>query len=876
MATKWGAKMENRSETLASISTKLKDETDWILEQINLGKVAFPASTFCGYRRSFVNGLHCWPSKNKKLLTNLIAMGFKSLKDDDYWLQLEIFAYKYMKYEIAVAFTRSLFSLYKAFTSQHNMERVGTIHFGNKSVSLIDIYIHSMNLGKLLRKAFEVLKDDPTRTDGTKSNIAYDVICIIKKITSQRKCCNTLEAAYELSISEAHKNNISKTRAIAIKTNFLILMKLYNPSVYERDIIRIGRHKIDITSASKLSPVFKQQLEKISESNYMNGMHGHKIRANISRLHSNLRVLEHLCSTDETFSKCFREKGLDCLALNNFSLLKLISYKTTKRNANEIKRFYEIHSERNLSKSVLNEHILSFPNHHSGQTRNIDVTSLLQFGKRFYEDVIKLHKSEILLNTQKNYGIETLYSRFAVLMKMAKLINKKSAIKHGIRFLSESDGKYQIELLCKAQAECLSKSISRRTAEAIFSCVRWICQITNQKFINAYRITSNRHAIHAARLSTKDTYSLDEVRELAFYIEKSITIDAGSSKNLLALYFAKIQIKTCLNTASLITVECADIKEIDIPTKDKPITVLIQKPRKGYKTDYFNFDPKFPKSAIHDLLYVRDQLTSTVRTKFSSNALSKRLFIHEEVGQLKSLTNTNTVPHIAQFLLNAGCTVKYNSAKLRKTGANEIYRQLAKDISRYKDALKHSYATFVKHYQRINEAKQKLNLQNATETMDKYFTGKEISSEIKIVTEYSKSTQLTPLGGCTSKAGSKEAVSYKKAHASLDSSAPLRCGDFLACVWCKYYRVVADASHIWQLLTFKKFVLSSMSSSVAHFSDASTQKQAIEALNYRVDSIVNTIKSINYSAVHEGETLMQTKGMHPDWEFAFPALGLTP
>lgn len=867
--------MLSKNNFLLSLSPALVNDLESIKSLLEANPNSFNFNTFNGYKNGLINGLRRWPVDRKEPLAELISHGIRSLDNKSYWIDLEISSQSMLDHEISVAFTRSLFALFKLSLNQPALERIGSIRFGEKNVSMLDVYAHSRCLGEELNRAFEKLKHSRERTNETKANIANNIISFIKLTDTYGYRCLNLEEIYALFKDENLVQKINKAKRIATNTSLNALMRLHDPNKYEKDIIQIGPHRIDVTKYARLSPVFLDQLEKVAKSNHMRGVHGHKDRANVTRLNSVLRTIACLCKIDHDFAKKFYENGLDCLLIENFLFLKSIQLKTGRYQASELKRLCEIYGDKSISKSELREHILSFSNKRSGQTKFLDISKLQQFGKNFVDDVIDLHNSEKDLNEQKNYGIETLHTRFTVLMKMAKFLNKGATKKHGLGFLSAFKGKYQIELLSKIQAECLNKAMSRRTAEGVSACIRWICQVTNQPFINAYRITRNRHAIHAARLSTKDTYSLEEVRELAFYIEKSISQLSVSSKNLLSLHFAKIQMKTCINTASLLTVECNDIHQVDIPTKDKPITVLIQKPRKGYKTDYFNFDPRFPKSAIHELLYVRDQLTSSVREKFSSNALSDRLFIYEENGQLKTLTNTNTVAHIAQLLLNAGCTVKYNSAKLRKTGANEIYRQLAKDISRYKDALKHSYPTFVKHYQRIGEAKQKLNLQNATEIMDKYFTGKEISSEIKIVTEYSKPTQLTPLGGCTSKAGSKEAVSYKKAHASLDSSAPLRCGDFLACVWCKYYRVVADASHIWQLLSFKKFVLSSMSSSVAHFSDASIQKQAIEALNYRVDSIVNTIKSINSSAVHEGETLMHTKGMHPDWEFALPTLGLT-
>ncbi|WP_214659657.1 hypothetical protein, partial [Vibrio anguillarum] len=118
-------------------------------------------------------------------------------------------------------------------------------------------------------------------------------------------------------------------------------------------------------------------------------------------------------------------------------------------------------------------------------------------------------------------------------------------------------------------------------------------------------------------------------------------------------------------------------------TSTRPVTIFIQKPRKGYKTDHFNFDYKSSRSAIHDLLKVRDTLTSSTRSKYGGHDNSRFLFIYEELGQLKTIDYNVVVARIATILMGLGCTVKYNSVKLRKTGSNEVYRQLSKDFKRY-------------------------------------------------------------------------------------------------------------------------------------------------------------------------------------------------
>ena len=152
--------------------------------------------------------------------------------------------------------------------------------------------------------------------------------------------------------------------------------------------------------------------------------------------------------------------------------------------------------------------------------------------------------------------------------------------------------------------------------------------------------------------------------------------------------------------------------------------------------------------------------------------------------------------------------------------------------------------------------------------MEQYFSGKELSTEIKIVTEYEYGTQLTPVGGCNAERGSKEAQVYAKQNRILSSNEIDRCGDFMACIWCKHYRVVADADHVWQLLSFKDYVLGDMQGTIAHFSDASLQKQAHRALSERVDEIISRLKITNSSQVSQGRTLFKNNGLHPVWNYA--------
>jgi hypothetical protein len=153
--------------------------------------------------------------------------------------------------------------------------------------------------------------------------------------------------------------------------------------------------------------------------------------------------------------------------------------------------------------------------------------------------------------------------------------------------------------------------------------------------------------------------------------------------------------------------------------------------------------------------------------------------------------------------------------------------------------------------------------------MQRYFTGREIDPEIRVLMVDDGTTQKTPTGECTSNGNDAEAKQYQKEHRHLSGKeSDMWCSDFLACVWCKHFRTVADPEHVWQLLSYRDYVLADMSASVSDIDNNDFQQDAIKALHQRVDEILKQVSQKNSSAVMKGHELMDQNGMHPFWAFA--------
>ncbi|MEL7292918.1 MAG: hypothetical protein AAGJ67_13445 [Pseudomonadota bacterium] len=636
-------------------------------------------------------------------------------------------------------------------------------------------------------------------------------------------------------------------------------------------ILELPVGNTNITDLFNFSPALVADLKKIQASERYQGIKGHSLRSISARFRMVLTACRFVIANEPNADVL--KQGCSGFIENNYAFLRAIYGSKIRIDLfNELLIALGIFMGSPILKHHYKSDLWAFYFDAQDSWRHIDSSDLKEILPNVHSEMTELHDSEIELLAQKSYNIETLHTRFT---KAKRLLRERVAPYfraefqlYGLQALSVDNNRIQKALFQALQNDVQQEKISRRTGTGYVEVVRWLMEVTGQEVVEAYRISMQRYQVHAKRESLGKTYSDEELIELVYHLEKAIE-QARDRKQRIALYFAKIQLKTCWNTAPMCAIELSDIKEIELPTSKKTMVIMLQKARKGYDIDTYHLDGRTVNSVMQDLLQVK-ALTEPYRDKCSH--LKSILFIYEEYGEFVCIKGSNVTAYINALLEAQGCGVRYNSQRIRKSGANHIYREVAKDLRKYKQRMRHSYSTFIQHYKQVGEVDTQNTLGNALKTMQSYFTGREISSDIIIIDKSdAELQQQTPTGLCTSKGNDIEAKQYHKEHRLLHKEYGQEaawCSDYLACIWCKYFRTVADPEHVWQLLSYRDYVLADMRASVSNLESNEQQVEAMEILESRVNDILQQLSIRNPQAVEQAEEMQRKQGMHPFWLFA--------
>lgn len=639
-------------------------------------------------------------------------------------------------------------------------------------------------------------------------------------------------------------------------------------------ILELPVGNTNITDLFHFSPALVADLKKILVSERYKGGKGHNLRSISARFRVVLTACRFIIANESNADVL--KQGFSAFVEDNYAFLKSIYSSDIRRELrNELLIAVGIFIGSPLLKHHYQSDLWAFYFDVQDAWRHIDSEDLKETLPKVHTEMTALHASEIELLAQKSYSIETLHTRFT---KAKRLLRERLAPdfkvefeQYGLQALSVNNHRIQKALFQCIQNDVQQKKISLRTGTGYFEIVRWLMEVTGQEVVDAYRISMQRYQAHAKRESLEKTYSDEELIELVFHLEKAIE-QARDNKQQVTLYFAKIQLKTCWNTAPMCAIDLSDIKEIELPTSKKTMAIMLQKARKGYDIDTYHLDGRTVNSVMQDLLQVK---ALTERYREADSPFQSLLFIYEEYGEIGCIKGTNATAYINALLEAQGCSVRYNSQRIRKSGANHIYREVAKDLRKYKQRMRHSYSTFIQHYKQVEEADTQTNLSDAVQTMQSYFTGREISTDIIIIDKDDTELQQTPTGLCASKGKDIEAQQYHKEHRLLhqkNGHEATWCSDYLACIWCKYFRTVADPDHVWQLLSYRDYVLADMRASVSNLEGNEQQKEAMEVLKNRVNDILRQLGIRNPQAVEQAKEMQRIQGMHPFWSFALSAV----
>lgn len=795
-----------------------------------------------------------------------------SLFRDDYWLKLEIQA-QHIEPEDDVLFRRCLFHFATAIAKVNS--RPSTVFVFDTNIDLLHWYRKSFRLGRELNDVISAwdkrstLARTTTRSDAQKAQKCLQLLCEAAPSVAEQLCEHgLLWFNSTMHFRQIFNEYPIKDKHCVLQSALFSVLEAYQPDHFQVVRVTINDKTIDVTDLNDIEPLLVEQLQALANSDKFKGELEHDVASMTVRFFG---IINSIKKISVKFAEKLKVHSLDSFEHNSFELIKEAKNVLRRDEFSEFLGGLELHLGYKILRQYYIEHLLPFYFEKEKKYRLIDYRDVASTCPEIMAEIERIHKSETELLPEKNYDMETLHTRFSKLKRLilkyiAPTFKDELSI-HGISCLGMKKNRIQKAVFQQLQSDVKAKVISVRSGTSYTEAIRWLMSITGQQVVEAFKISLKRHQRHARRAKMEDLYSDDELRELIFYIEKGIK-ETDNVKQLLALYFARIQVKSCWNTSPMTDIELSDIADVALPTAKKSITLLIQKPRKGYDIDTYSLDGRTVNSVMRDIVYVKDTLTHGYRN-LGDQHTQNYLFIFKEKTNVSRVLAGNIIAHIKSILNRLGCTVNYDSMRIRKNGANHLYREVAKQMRAYESAKLHTFDTFIKHYQRVSEEKTQQTLHTAVDVMQRYFTGREIDPDIKVLMVDDGSTQKTPTGECASQGNDAEASQYGKEHRHLSGGKENGwCSDFLACVWCKHFRTVADPEHVWQLLSYRDYVLADMSASISDIENNEFQQEAITALHQRVDDILEQVAIKNPKAVTKGKELMAEKGMHPFWAFA--------
>jgi hypothetical protein len=662
------------------------------------------------------------------------------------------------------------------------------------------------------------------------------------------------------------------------------LMEHYDPVAFNRGMLTVLGHIVDMHEIWSLSQPLYDDLAKYAETI---GRNGRTVSREFARFQAAiLRAKRILPSKDMGLLK---EKGLVSFVDDDYRILLALYQKKKfdKSDFGYIKRVVDaVFPEKKKDiKDIVPYHI-TFDNVFADRPLYVDYGPIRDLSIILYEDLVKLLDEQKATIDQKNVNSRTLHHRYSQLKTCLILCRHELEQEclpllqeHGMKAFNLPRYKLQKTICQFLQDAARNKTLATISANGYKKTLKWFLTESGFHIVDAYPIRTTKITQHLKRLNTDDYYSAEQCREIAFHIECLLEEGNLTCHQSINLLLARILLKTCWNLAPTLDIECEDIVRTSSPLNPNvKASVVVRKARAGYRTDAYTFEePKINvtamRSAVSDLEYVRDKLTADLRSTLSeSNPYKKYVFIIKSKGVVKRLSCESTAT-ISKLLKSRGCTLTFDSMKIRKGGVNHVYRQVQKDLEEYEAAVKQDFKTFQSHYYRIDENQSRYTLGKAVGVMEDYFQGKEISKDIIIITEPQHNFQHTPPGECASLGSDPDAIRYnlehKRLHAEKGSELKF-CADYLSCVWCKFFRLVADPEHVWKLLSYREYVLLTMDFSAVEGEAIVDQQKHIKILRDRVDEMLAQLDKITPGVTDRGRALIRDKGMHPDWAYVMP------
>lgn len=826
--------------------------------------------------------------------SKLLSLGLDALRDDVTWANIE---FSCMKSSIKHGRSINLcfLTLYQTHLNDHSLLSPSTVSLRFGTSDIAGLYRVSAKLLLDYRAAMYKINQRDVSVNRVWA-IKHGSYSILRKLIGSHDQ-KTVRQLYKYSLDAFSYypdllKNADQISSWQCPTLFITFLSAHDPINYGIRKVSLFGCEVELTELYNLSKDLYHDIECYAKYLENAPMKGRKVQTVKDELTDIQRtVLRAQKKMPESDYKSLLDKGVVALVADDSKILQTIhdSSDITLKDFNTFKRVADVlFPEHSLPKTHFAPYNLAFSDPFKETPRYCDYAPIHDISPRLFEGLEEFLRTEVEQIDQRMHDETSIYHHYtqfkAILVKFRSQLSNEQVTclrRYGLSGFVRNKSSLQKYIFLLLQQACNDGTLRRRTAYTYRNSLKWILTKNGFSVVDAYPIRITRTAKHLQRLNTDDYYSAEDCRELAFHIEQILGNKNTNSLTTLQLYFARILIKTGWNLTPTLNIEYNDIIQVKTPLNPNgSVGVVLQKARAGYRTDLYTFtNPDISKStvksAVADLLYVRDNLTQVVRDACSDgHPVKSCLFIYRQYGEFKRLDRHITT-NITTKLRKNGCTLNFAPQKIRKGGMNHLYRQVQKNLADYESSAKHDFKTFESHYFRIDENQARYTINRATKLMEEYFTGKELSENIVIITEPGSNLQHTPAGECASPGGDRETVRYNKEHRKLhkkNNRDNKFCADFLSCIWCKYFRLVADPEHIWKLLSYQHYVLQSMEFSIVDYDDFESQKSYVLILKERLNNILSRIDDRFPEALKQAKKLINDRGMHPDWGFVLPSV----
>ena len=850
------------------------------------------------------------PSSNMRNLHNFIESGFNLFEDRNKWAKVEKELYlaelEQVHTQRGGSVLTGILNLAKIYFNDQDLHSPSRCGFAKSAIDISRMYLYPISwvfeFNKLATKMIEL----PNGSAKYKSVIGA--------------LLNTLEVSrYNPVIIKSLRIEISLSAALDNDEVFNVLLEntpkkdksrvkkvrnIHNPKLHGKEAKQAPRNIHNLTAGKtpkgaywihELSPNWFKQCQQHINSIYQNKGEREAISA-ITRLTKTSSVIidckSHLPNLD-----LLKKSGISAFFAQENKLAKALYSIDEKRLNDSFGEIFIMHNsiyDANLSIKSIMDYAIQF-NCDSGDNkyRYIILDNLAKKFPKLAEKIYEYANYELGRIDGFKGSEETVFGRMSSIRAtfnhhLNYLDNNdiKLLYQHGVDALEMNNCRIIKRIRYTLKQKFESNELKRSSAKQSQYAFKKFCHHFKLTEVSAYAISAKKRRHHEEKISASDYYTIEEAVSLTYAIELALNTKGLSKHNELLLRLARIFIKTGWNLSPVLKLEIDDILELNAPLTGKAMSfVRLFKKRANYSTQFYEFDMdaetiddeglifgKEVTNALADLEYIRDNLSGELRRHLKDDSkLKYRLALYkDDDGTTLSVAKENFSSKVNDVLKKFECDVPFNTQRIRKGGLNYVYQKFAKNFKKYKQAGQHSLKVFLDTYLRDDGIRSEEKLASATFTMSQYFSGRPVTNDIIIVTDIPPDTKQTPTGRCASKGNDEEAEAFIKSQQRLNRDSgteTTQCGDFNACLFCRHFRLVADAEHVWRLLSYHRYVVGDMERGISDYEGTTDQAEYIEIINERIEIILQELSEIDHDAVTYGRQLLETEGCHEDWAF---------